>query len=171
MEIKMSKYPTEEDWFEVKRRAAFTAGIKAKYPPSQKWKEDILKARHSPIRFLFFSFELTDIPYFVSVHLVRHVHSQFYVRSQRNDRQNKYDRNAARQDAPVDMIWDVTGEELLQVANKRLCMQASEETREVVRKCCDLVIEKFPEFKDVLVPMCVYHGGVCHEMFPCGGNK
>ena len=137
----------------------------------EEWKKRILKARHSPIRRLRFSFDLLDVPYWVSVHLVRHIHAQPYVGSQRNDRQNKYDRNAARQDAPIDMIWDVTGEELLQIANKRLCMQTSEETREVVRKCCDLVIEKLPEFKDVLVPMCQYHGGVCYEMFPCGGNK
>lgn len=171
MEIKMTEYPTVVDWFEVKRRALFTAGKKAKVPPTEEWKKRILEARHSPIRRLRFSFDLLDVPYWVSVHLVRHIHAQPYVGSQRNDRQERYNRNEAPQNAPVNMIWDVNGEELLVIANKRLCKQASEETREVVRKCCDLVIEKCPEFKDFLVPMCVYHGGVCHEMFPCGGNQ
>ena len=26
-------------------------------------------------------------------------------------------------------------------------------------------------FKGLLVPMCEYHGGVCHEMYPCGRAK
>lgn len=30
------------------------------------------------------------------------------------------------------------------------------------------VLELFPEFEGLLVPMCEYHGGVCHEMHPCG---
>lgn len=25
-----------------------------------------------------------------------------------------------------------------------------------------------PELKGLLVPMCEYHGGVCHEIQPCG---
>lgn len=35
-------------------------------------------------------------------------------------------------------------------------------------KKCEFVKQKHQEFEDVLVPMCEYHGGVCHEMFPCG---
>ena len=65
------------------------------------------------------------------------------------------------------MIWDMNAEELLTIANKRLCRQASKETRDVVREMKDLVLEKCPEFENLLVPMCVYHGGVCHEIFSC----
>jgi thymidylate synthase ThyX len=170
MKIKLLEYPKGKDWFAVKERALVTVGKKAVTPPTEEWKHKILEARHSPIRRLFFSFYL-EVPYWVSVHLVRHTHAQPYVKSQRNDRQNDYDRNAARQDEKVCMRWDMNAEELLTIANKRLCNQASKETREVVKTMCDLVIKKCPEFKDVLVPMCVYHGGVCYEMFPCGGNK
>ena len=28
-----------------------------------------------------------------------------------------------------------------------------------------------PEFKDVLVPLCEYRGGICTEFYPCGRNK
>ena len=28
-----------------------------------------------------------------------------------------------------------------------------------------------PELKGLLVPMCQYHGGVCHEIAPCPLNK
>lgn len=155
--------PTAEDWLEVKRRALVTIGKRPVTPPSEEWMRDILEARHSPIRYLRFSF-LLEVPYWVSVHLCRHVHAQPYVKSQRNDRQNDYDRNKAPQDAPVVMILDVNGEELLTIANKRLCNQTSEETREVVQMMCDAVDDIYQPF---LVPMCQYHGGVCHEMFPC----
>ena len=65
------------------------------------------------------------------------------------------------------MIWDMNAEELMVIANKRLCNQASEETRQVVKAMCEAVVEKCPEFRSFLVPMCRYHGGVCHEMKPC----
>lgn len=168
MNVTVLEYPTERDWLEVKRRALVTVGLNAKNPPTTKWKEDMLNARHSPIRRLHFAFLLEDIPSWVSVHLVRHVHAQPYVRSQRNDRQSQYDRNKAPQDSPVDMIWDLNAEELMVVANKRLCFQASKETRELVEMICDLVKEQCPEFGPFLVPMCEYHGGKCHEMYPCG---
>ncbi|MBO5715059.1 MAG: FAD-dependent thymidylate synthase [Clostridia bacterium] len=166
MKIELLEYPQERDWLAVKERALVTVGKKAVTPPTEEWKRKILEARHSPIRKLQFSFYL-EIPYWVSVHLVRHIHAQPYVKSQRNDRQSDYDRNAARQDETVCMIWDMNAEELLTIANKRLCNQASKETREVVKEMCELVKAACPEFSEVLVPMCVYHGGVCHEMFSC----
>lgn len=168
MKVTVIEYPTEQDWLAVKQRALVTAGLKVKNPPDMAWKKSILEARHSPIRRLRFSFLIEDLPSWVSVHLVRHIHAQPYVRSQRNDRQKEYDRNKAPQDAPVNMIWDMNAEELMVIANKRLCAQASVETQEVVRKMCQEVICLCPEFEDFLVPMCEYHGGVCHEMYPCG---
>lgn len=167
MNVTLLEYPTDKDWMEVKRRALVTIGKKLVNPPNTEWKHSILRARHSPIRYLRFSF-LIECPYWVSVHLCRHVHAQPYVRSQRNDRQTEYDRNAARQDEPVTMIWDMNAEELMVIANKRLCLQASEETRKVVKEMCKLVMDACPEFADHLEPMCDYNGGVCHEMHPCG---
>ncbi len=163
----MTRYPTEEDWIECKRRAIWTMGMtQVITKPSLQWKEKMLKARHSPIRCLQFSFDLIEVPYWVTVHLVRHVHAQPYVSSQRNDRQDKYDRNGAPQNAPVNMIWDMNAEELMVIANKRLCRKTAPETREVIRKICDTVIEYCPEFGTVLVPMCMYAG--CHEIERCG---
>lgn len=167
MKIELLEYPTEKDWMEVKRRALVTVGKKPVNPPDSKWKRKILYARHSPIRYLRFSFYL-EIPYYVSVHLARHVHAQPYIRSQRNDRQNEYDRNAARQDAEVSMIWDMSAEELMTVANKRLCMKADPTTRLIVHEMCETVREVCPEIYDLLVPSCCYNGGLCHEIESCG---
>lgn len=166
MTVKLLHHPTHEDWMFVKRCALVTVGKNAITPPDLEWKKKILRARHSPIRELRFAFELT-IPYWVSVHLCRHVHAQPYVRSQRNDRQSEYDRTKASQDEMVTMIWTMNAEELMTIANKRLCMQASVETRKAVASMCMIVEAVMPEFKGLLVPACEYNGK-CHEMFSCG---
>lgn len=168
--VMILEHPTEDDWVQVKKRALVTIGKDIVNPPTEEWKKNILSARHSPIRRLFFSFYM-EIPYWVSVHLCRHIHAQPYVQTQRNDRQDKYDRNDKSQDAIVKMIFDVNAEELMTIANKRLCTQASKETREVIETICDKVVETNPEFEGLLVPMCAYRGGICTEFNPCGVNK
>lgn len=172
MNITLLEHPTEKDWMEVKRRALVTIGKQAVTPPTDEWKRSILEARHSPIRYLRFSFLIEDIPYWIAMHLVRHIHAQPYVKSQRNDRQDNYDRTAAPQNSPVTMIWDMNAEELCVIANKRLCRMAAKETQNVVREMCNQVVAVCPEFDGLLVPMCDYQGGVCHEMNGgCGRRK
>lgn len=167
MEVILLNHPTEEDWYGVKLRALVTMGKNVTTAPTDDWKKKMLRARHSPIRYLQFSFYLKDIPSWVSVHLVRHVHAQPYVKSQRNDRQSEYDRETAPQNTPVDMIWDVNGEELLNICNKRLCNKASEKTRMVVELMRDLVAESNPEFIPFMVPNCQWLKS-CPEFEPCG---
>lgn len=169
MKVALVRWPNEEDWRFVKECALVTVNKAVVTPPDFEWKQRILRARHSPIRELLFAFML-EVPYWVSVHLCRHVHAQPYVRSQRNDRQNEYDRTKAPQDAPVTMLWTMNAEELMTIANKRLCKQASEETRLAVSLMCAAVEHVMPEFKGLLVPACQYNGK-CHEMFPCGGAE
>ena len=165
IKVECIEHPTEEDWMKVKQRAFVTIGKEAKKQPDEDWKRRILRARHSPIRKLQFSFYI-ECPYWVSVHLCRHIHAQPYVRSQRNDRQSQYDREKAPQDEMVSMIWDMNAEEFMVIANKRLCNLASEQTREVVKQMCSEALKTNPEFSAELVPMCVREGG-CKEMFPC----
>lgn len=166
MKVELIKYPSAEDWMLCKQCALVTVGKNAVTEPSIGWKHDILEARHSPIRVLNFTFKLI-VPYWVSVHLCRHIHSQPFVRSQRNDRQDSYDRNSAPQDSLVTMLWHMNAEELMTIANKRLCKQTSKETRDAVWEMCRQVVLTCPEFAGLLVPMCAYHGGKCHEMKSC----
>lgn len=93
------------------------------------------------------------------------------MQSQRNDRQSKYDRNTAPQDAPVSHIMSVNAAELVQMAHKRLCGQASPETRYVMELIVAEVLKTNPEFKSVLVPLCVYRNGKCTEFNPCNKHK
>lgn len=167
-QVTLLESPTEKDWMAVKRRALVTVGLTPVSVPSSAWRSEILRARHSPIRRLMFSFLLEGIPSWVATHLARHVHAQPYIRSQRNDRQSAYDRNTAPQAAPVSMIWDVNAEELMVVANKRLCAMTAPETRAVVRQCCALAAAAVPEIGPFLRPMCEHLGGRCDEMHGCG---
>lgn len=169
MKITLIKSPTEEDWQGVKQRALVTVGKSLVNAPDLHWKRAILDAEHGPIKYLEFSFLLEDVPSYVSVHLVRHhVGCTPYVRSQRNDRQNDYDRETAPQGTPVNMIWDLNAPALIRVAHQRLCGQADPKTRDVVRQMCRIVIDRYPEFEGILVPTCEYRGMRCHEMYPCG---
>ena len=170
MNVEIVKYPNDDDWMLAKQCTLVTIGKNPVIPPNLEWKKRLLAACHSPIRTLNFCFRLTDVPYWVSTHLVRHVHATPFVKSQRNDRQSDYDRRKAPQDAPVDLMWYMTAEELMTIAHKRLCNQASKETREVVAEMCRQVIEVCPEFDGLLVPLCEYRGGVCTEFKPCGRN-
>lgn len=168
MRVTLVDYPKEKDLLWMKECTLVTVGKEPATVPTTEWLHKMLEARHSPIRELWYRFRLDDIPYYVSVHLVRH-HVDFhpYVKSQRNDRQNEYDRRSAPQDAPVSMCLSLNAESLMNLANKRLCAQASEETRQVVQMMCTLVQQFCPEFEGLLVPMCEYHGGKCHEIFSC----
>jgi len=170
IQVKLIKSPSDEDWIECKRRALITIygkGLGNVSRPSSEWKHKILEARHSPIRYLQYSFLMEDIPSNVSVHLCRHIHAQPYVSSLRNDRQNIMDGDAARRDTPVNMIIDMNAEELMVIANKRLCNKASNKTRQVVKLMCLSALDATPELEGLLVPMCKYQGGICHEMFSC----
>lgn len=169
--VEILKHPTEEDWMLCKKCTLVTIGKDSEIPPTIEWKKKLLAANHSPIRTLEFCFRLNDIPNWIAVHLVRHVHATPFVKSQRNDRQDDYDRNAARQDAPVTMCWFMNAEELITIAHKRLCKQASKETTEVIQAICDAVLEVNPEFEGLFEPLCYYRGGVCTEFKSCGYNN
>jgi len=166
--ITLLEYPDCDDWGEVYRRALITAGKKREKIPTSEWIDKILEARHSPIRRAWYSFMLEDIPSNTSVHFCRHVHASPYVSSLRNDRQEWTDGDSAPRCAPVQMILDVNAEELMVMANKRLCAQAAPITRAIMQGMADLAGRATPEIKRHLVPMCVRDGGRCHEMRSCG---
>ena len=161
--VEILKHPTDEDWLLCKKCTLVTVGKDSNKLPTAEWKHKILAAEHSPIRTLQFVFRITNIPYWVSVHLCRHVHATPFVKTQRNDRQSNYDRGEAPQNQPVDMAWAMNAQELMIIARKRLCTQASPETRQIVAEICRQVEEANPEFKGLLVPNSVYRGYTCTE--------
>lgn len=172
MKIEILKYPSKEDWQWVKTCTLNTVGKISTKEPTEEWKEKLLKAEHSPLRELWFGIKM-EIPYYVSVHFVRHhIGVNHYVQTQRDDRANNDIPRAEKpQGAIVSHIMSVNAQELVFMAHKRLCMQASPETREVMKEIVRQVVEKCPEFKTALVPLCYYRNGKCTEFNPCGYNK
>ena len=166
--VEILKHPTDEDWMWCKTCTLNTVGKTSAKLPTAEWKHKILEAGHSPIRELWFGIEM-QIPYYVSVHFVRHhIGVNHYVQTQRNDRQGNYDRTKATQDTMVSHVMSINAQELIFMSHKRLCSQASAETRAVMKEICKQVEELFPEFIGLLVPECVYRGYTCTEFYPCG---
>lgn len=166
MEIKILKYPTEKDLLWCRQCTLNTIGKTTTKAPTEKWLKELVEAEHSPIRELWFGIKM-EIPYWVSVHFVRHhIGINHYIQTQRTDRTG-ITRDTLPQGQIVSHIMSVNAQELIFMAHKRLCKQASKETREVMQEIVRQVIEVAPYMKDVLVPLCVYRNGKCNEMFSC----
>ena len=167
--VEILRYPSERELSWCKECTLNTVGKKSANAPSNEWIERLVKAEHSPIRELWFGIRM-EIPYWVSVHFVRHhIGVNHYIQSQRDDRTNNVvSRVEKPQGEIVSHIMSINAQELINMSHKRLCLQASKETREVMKKIVNEIVKVAPYMKDVLVPLCVYRGGLCNEMFPCG---
>lgn len=154
------------DWQEVVDDCRSTVG---KPPlgrePSETFKKNILIAEHSPIRDITVKWKWPGIKSWVATHWVRHKWECF-VRSQRSDRTG-VDRDKLPQDAPVDFTGEANAQALIDTMRKRLCYQASSETRAYAEDLKAKMRDVQPELSDVLVPNCVYRCG-CPEMQSCG---
>ena len=169
--VEILKSPTKADWEWVKTCTLNTVGKKSVSAPTEEWKKKLILAEHSPLRELWFGIRM-EIPYYVSVHYVRHhIGVNHYVQSQRNDRQKNYDRTKAPQDAPVSHIMSLNAQELVFMSHKRLCKQADSATRAVMQEIVRQAVTLCPEFEEVLVPLCKYRNGKCTEFYPCGQAK
>lgn len=167
--VELLRVPTDEDKLLCKMCAFATEGKDTDSIPTDEWlRNRMLKPRHSPIRELKFVFRFAGLPGYISTHFARHIHARPYIQSQRNDRQNKYDRRKAPQDAPVTMIWSMEAEELMIVFNKRLCAMADIATQTVVEAMRSLVLSHAPYMHGLMAPMCEYLGGICYEPRGCG---
>ena len=166
MKVELLRSPNEADLYWAKICTLNTVGKSSTKAPTEEWIKRLVEAEHSPIRELWFGIKM-EIPYWVSVHFVRHhIGVNHYIQTQRTDRTG-VDRNEKRQDELVSHIMSVNAQELIHMAHKRLCKQASEETRQVMKMIVDKVVEVAPYMKSVLVPLCAYRNGKCTEMFPC----
>ena len=135
--------------------------------PSSKWKKRILLAEHSPVRKLCFNWKWIDLPYWVSVHFVRHKFGiEHFVSTQRTDRTG-VKRDASRQDAPVMHECFANAQAVMFISRRRLCRQASPETTAAWQKVVDEIAAKEPEVAECCVPECVYRG-FCPEFRSCG---
>ena len=135
--------------------------------PSPRWKKRILLAEHSPIRKITISWKWTNLPSWVSVHFVRHKFGiEHFVSTQRTDRTGA-DRSLSPQNAPVDHECFANAQAVMFISRRRLCSQASPETRAAWKLVVDALREIQPELAACCVPECVYRG-FCPEFKSCG---
>jgi hypothetical protein len=138
--------------------------------PSNKWKYRMLMCEHSPIRTLHYSIQMIGIPYWVSVHFSRHNHGvEHFVSTQRTDRTGT-DRSELNQSQLVNHTMYLNAQAIINISRKRLCMQASKETREVWYAVLDELSYFDKQLADICVRDCIYRG-YCYEIKPCGYSE
>lgn len=153
------------DWQEVLNDCRATVGKAAlNKEPSVKFKKSILISEHSPIRDISFKWLWANIPHWVGVHWVRHKWECF-VRTQREDRAG-IPRSELSQVEPQNFTGEANVQHLIDTARKRLCYQASPETRSYMEDLKLAIHKVEPEIADVLVPNCIYRCG-CPEIQGC----
>lgn len=130
--------------------------------------ETLAQCEHSPLRTQMFMVRMFDIPTFVSVHLVRHkIGVEHYVKSNRTDHHTHADEEITRL-TPVNHLMFLNAHSLIHMARKRLCFNASEETRAVMKQ----IKEDCPDWlSPYLVKECVYRRNFCPEVRPCTEMK
>lgn len=160
----------DDNWQDVKNATMTTIGKSTgKYPDSE-WKLKLIRAEHSPIRKLKYSWRWCNLPYWVSVHFVRHkIGIEHFVKTQRSDRTGE-ERNSLPQGAFVSHECEANAQALIAISRKRLCSCASPETRQAWILVKEKISEVTPELAGCMVKECVYRG-FCPEMFGCGFDK
>lgn len=175
------------DWKRVKNHCRTTVNKDfTDNEPSEKFKKQLLISEHTPIRLLEVDWSWEDIYSWVATHWSRHKFEKF-ISTQRDDRVDGsvfadfdpvwYDidgterhpyktRNDKPQGALVRFDGFANAQQLIDAFRKRLCYQASEETRSLAVSFKKALHETQPEIADVLVPNCVYRCG-CPEFSMC----
>ena len=166
MKIEITKVT---QWKDVLNAARFT---QRKEPldkePSIEFKKKIIKAEHSPLRCLMFNIDFYDIPNYVSVHLVRHIHAQPFVSTSRPDIDGKQvPREEQKKIDPVNMRLFLNAQEIIAISRVRLCNRAEKETRRIWNLVVEELRKQEPELATACVPQCVYRG-FCPEFNSCG---
>lgn len=166
MKIEITKVTS---WTDVLNAARFTQRKEPRSgEPSVAWKKKIIKAEHSPLRCLMFNIDFYDIPNYVSVHLVRHVHAQPFVSTSRPDIDGKQiPREEQKKIDPVNMRLFLNAEEIITISRKRLCCKAELPTRQVWQTVIEELRKIEPELANACVRNCLYRG-FCPEFKSCG---
>jgi hypothetical protein len=166
--MKVENLTIRGTWREVADAARTTIGLeKGEREPTPAWKRRMLLAEHSPIRLLGVQWKWRELKYWVSVHFVRHkIGIEHFVRTQRTDRTG-FDRDGIAQSATVDHECLANAQSVITISRKRLCRQASPETRAAWQALLTELAAVEPELAAVCVPECLYRG-FCPEFKCCG---
>lgn len=187
MTMKTELLKVDADWKLVKNLCRSTVNKEfTDKEPSDEFKIKLLVSEHSPIRLISVVWSWEDIYSWVATHWSRHKFEKF-ISTQRDDRVDGHvfddfdpvwmdkdgnehhpykTRNDAPQGALVRFCGFANAQNLIDAFRKRLCCQASPETRELAEDFKMVLSWNQPELARVLVPNCVYRCG-CPEFEMC----
>ena len=133
---------------------------------SEKYMLQMYRCEHSPIRLREFKVVVENCPSWVATHFCRHhIGIEKFVSTQRTDRTN-VDRDKEPQEAPVRLQMQINAQAFINISRKRLCTQASSETRKIWIMILEELAEiDYPLYRSC-VAECVYRGH-CPEYKPC----
>ena len=167
--MKIENVEMKGSWKEVLNDCRFTVG---KPPldkePSDKFKEDIMIAEHTPIRDIEWKFDIKKLGACYITHLVRHMGTPF-VKTQRTDRTG-VDRHKLPEDALISCSFICNAQALINISRVRLCTQASTETHQLWWQIREALKRIDPLIANFMVPNCIYRG-FCPEFKGCGISK
>lgn len=137
--------------------------------PSDSWKAKLLLAEHSPIRLVRYYWTWDQIRQWVTVHLVRHHEGcEKWVHTQRPEHNSDIiDRDELPQGSLNEMDMEANAQSLINISRKRLCLNASPETRLAWNQVKKAISEVDPILAEKMVPECIYRG-FCPELHKCG---
>ena len=139
--------------------------------PSSQWKRRLLLSEHSPIRQISIRFIWQGLKSWISVHFVRHKFGiEHFVSTQRTDRTG-VNRDDLKQSNLVNHEILINQQAIINISRKRLCSQASSETRKSWKEFLKSIEKYHPELVSVAVVECVYRNGFCPEYKSCGYNQ
>jgi len=155
----------ENDWIDIKNKCRTTVNkIHTNNIPSSEFKTNLLISEHSPIRLLKINWLWNPIKSWVATHWSRHKWECF-ISTQRSDRTG-INRDDEPQGTLVNFEGEANAQHLIDTMRKRLCFQASPETRELAVSLKNTIKGTESELADVLVPNCIYRCG-CPEFEQC----
>lgn len=165
--MKIKRMKSSNNWREIADACRTTVGMKpGKREPSSEWKRKILLAEHSPIRLLKIRWKWVDLPYWVSVHFVRHkIGIEHFVRSQRTDRTG-INREKLYQGELVEHECEANAQAIINISRKRKCEQSSGCTINAWNLMLDVLQVMEIELSNLCVRECVYRG-FCPEIKSC----
>ena len=159
----------EGTWNRAKNACRTTVNkIHTDNEPNSEFITNLLISEHSPIRLIKVNWLWDQIKSWSATHWVRHKWECF-VSTRRSDRTG-INRDKLTQDELVIFEGEANSQHLIDTWRKRLCFQASKETRELAEDFKIVLKEKESELANVLVPNCIYRFG-CPEFEECGYFK
>jgi len=164
MKTKINKI--EGDWKDVKNKCRTTVNKgHTENESSSKFKTDLLISEHSPARLIKVNWMWDEIKSWCATHWCRHKWECF-ISTRRSDRTG-IDRGDLSQNELVTFEGEGNAQNLIDTWRKRLCYQASLETREYAEDFKITLRDYESELADTLQKNCIYRCG-CPEFEECG---